>query len=341
MNFALRARRATAIGVALAVAAAALTFSPLTAPAAQAATNQSQAASVLSKINSARVAANRPKLKANGYMQRAVDQYIRNYALKGSSYATANQTYSIPTGFTKVDEAGYYTTNYKDSKAPTKLASLLKSVGASASYNYGAVGYYKLNSKTTYAYIIVANYTTAPNNLQTLSTPTITGNAAYNSTMTAKAASSSSGATLSYEWKSGSTVIGTSKTLKVTDLALVGTNITVKVTATKAGYDTVTKTSKNYKFTKGKFASKDPVVVGTRKVGRTLKTTVNWAPASAGASYNYQWLRNGKVISGATKSSYLQTKADKKKKISVKVTASAPNYYTVSDKSVSKKKTKK
>lgn len=37
--------------------------------------------------------------------------------------------------------------------------------------------------------------------------------------------------------------------------------------------------------------------------------------------YTYQWLRNGKVIKGATAASYRVRKADRKARLSVRVTA--------------------
>ncbi len=53
---------------------------------------------------------------------------------------------------------------------------------------------------------------------------------------------------------------------------------------------------------------------------------------------SYQWLRNGKAIKGATKSTYKLAKSDKRKKITVKVTGKRAGYTT---KSVVSKATKK
>ena len=46
------------------------------------------------------------------------------------------------------------------------------------------------------------------------------------------------------------------------------------------------------------------------------------------AKITYKWLRDGKAISGATKSSYRLVEADKGKKISVMVTQASKGYYT-------------
>jgi hypothetical protein len=60
----------------------------------------------------------------------------------------------------------------------------------------------------------------------------------------------------------------------------------------------------------------DPTVRGTSKVGKLLTV----APGYTGVwnhNYEYQWLRNGKAIKGATKSTYKLKAADAGKKISV------------------------
>jgi hypothetical protein len=67
-------------------------------------------------------------------------------------------------------------------------------------------------------------------------------------------------------------------------------------------------------------ATKAPVISGTAKVGRTLKTANGtWSPAAT--SYTYQWYANGKAIGGATKASLVLKSAQKGKEITVKVTA--------------------
>ncbi len=64
------------------------------------------------------------------------------------------------------------------------------------------------------------------------------------------------------------------------------------------------------------------------KVGDTLTATAGvWTPAPATVAI--RWYRSGKAISGATKATYKVTKADYKKAITVKVTASGSGYQTV------------
>ena len=81
--------------------------------------------------------------------------------------------------------------------------------------------------------------------------------------------------------------------------------------------------------------SKRPYTTGTFRVGKTVKAKVGtWSPTPT--SYSYQWIRAGKKISGATSSTYKLTKADKGKKVKVKVTVKCSGYATTSAKSTAK-----
>lgn len=81
-----------------------------------------------------------------------------------------------------------------------------------------------------------------------------------------------------------------------------------------------------------------PTISGKAKVKQKLKVKMSaWSPA---ASFSYQWLRNGKAIAGAKKSSYKLTKKDKGKKISVRVTGSKPGYLSMTKTSKATKKVK-
>jgi hypothetical protein len=74
------------------------------------------------------------------------------------------------------------------------------------------------------------------------------------------------------------------------------------------------------------WVQKGPSISGTKRVGKTLKSTRGtW---SVGVSVKYQWLRNGKTIKKATKSSYRLTRSDRGKRISVRLTVSQSGYYS-------------
>ena len=68
-----------------------------------------------------------------------------------------------------------------------------------------------------------------------------------------------------------------------------------------------------------------PKITGTAKVGKKL-TASRGTWSLTGLSYSYRWLRDGKEITGATKSTYVLTKSDAGKKISVRVTARKKGY---------------
>ena len=68
-----------------------------------------------------------------------------------------------------------------------------------------------------------------------------------------------------------------------------------------------------------------PKLKGKPKVGKKLTATTGvWSPKPT--SYTYKWLKNGKAIKGATAATYRIKKADKRKKITVKVTAKRSGY---------------
>ena len=76
----------------------------------------------------------------------------------------------------------------------------------------------------------------------------------------------------------------------------------------------------NRYMTKGKVS-----LYGTAKVGSSLTADVNtWVDK---AKISYKWLRAGKAIKGATKSTYRLVAADKGKSVSVMVTQVAKGYY--------------
>ncbi|HET6351794.1 MAG TPA: hypothetical protein VFG89_06685 [Coriobacteriia bacterium] len=84
--------------------------------------------------------------------------------------------------------------------------------------------------------------------------------------------------------------------------------------------------------------SPTPKISGTAKVGKKL--TVKRGTWSPKPSFKYQWLRSGKKIVGATKSTYVLTGADAGKRISVRVTGSKSGYNTKSKTSAKTKPVK-
>ena len=74
-----------------------------------------------------------------------------------------------------------------------------------------------------------------------------------------------------------------------------------------------------------------PTVNGLAVVGQTLEVDEGeWIAGDAEVSFSYQWFANGKAIKRATGPTYVPTSKDSGKRISVRVTGSAPSYVTTS-----------
>ncbi|MCI1748295.1 MAG: hypothetical protein LKI24_09480 [Acidipropionibacterium sp.] len=178
------------------------------------------------------------------------------------------------------------------------------------------------------AAVTVANvFATAP-------VPAISGTPTVGSTLTANAGAWSPAATLAYQWlRDGTTISGAIASTYTVATADRGHKVSVRVTASKAGYLTTAKTSAAASIANVFAATPVPTVSGTPTVGSTLTVKPGtWSPA---ATLTYQWLRDGKAISGATASTYKIATADRGHKLSVKVTATKSGYLTTAKTSAS------
>jgi alpha-tubulin suppressor-like RCC1 family protein len=156
--------------------------------------------------------------------------------------------------------------------------------------------------------------------------PTITGQSRYTQSVTGQTGTWPTKTKLCYFWYSAGAVIpaATSKTLK-----LVGTNIGKNIQFVAVGTSPTGVSSirfsdlvsvKNATFTK----AITPSVTGAAKFGSTLKGSVkSW---NKGATYSYQWLRNGDPISSATTLSYKLDLNDLGDSISLRMCANQWGY---------------
>lgn len=169
-------------------------------------------------------------------------------------------------------------------------------------------------------------------------TPKISGTVKVGKTLTAKPGTWSPKPGLSYQWfRSGVAISGATASKYKVKLADVGAKLTVRVAAAKAGYLGVTKTSKATKTVpKVPLKTSTPKLSGTTRVGFTL--TAKPGSWTSGATLRFAWYRSGKLITGATASTYQLQAADRGKTIKVKVTGSKTSYTTVSKTSTSTKK---
>lgn len=129
----------------------------------------------------------------------------------------------------------------------------------------------------------------------------------------------------------GAKTCTTTGTLTCTVTGLTdGTAYTFTVTATNAGgTSAASPASAAVTPVASPFATvPKPTVTGTLRVGHTLTAHPGtWSPT---ATFTYQWLRAGKAISGATKSTYALVGADHGAHLSVRVTGTHPGYVTTS-----------
>jgi hypothetical protein len=159
-------------------------------------------------------------------------------------------------------------------------------------------------------------------------TPTITGTVKVGGKLTAHTGTwGPSAVTFRYQWyASGVSISGaTAPTLNLT-AAQYARQITVKVTASLAGYATAAATSKpTAKVAAGTLTAATPTISGTVRAGYTLTANPGtWKPS--GVSLKYQWYVNGAAISGATGRTLKLSGTWAGKTITVAVTGSKPGY---------------
>lgn len=161
-------------------------------------------------------------------------------------------------------------------------------------------------------------------------TPGLSGSSRIGKTIIATTDTWPEGTSLSYQWKANGVAIkgATTSSMSVTP-ALKGKRLTVTVTGERAGYETVSHTSRVSKpVAAGVLSTSTPKISGTAKVGKKLTAkTGTW---TKGTKLSYQWKANGKSIKGATKSTYTPSASTVGKRITVTVKGSKIGYSTVS-----------
>lgn len=165
----------------------------------------------------------------------------------------------------------------------------------------------------------------------TAPTPRVSGTVRVGSKLTAVTGAWTAGTRLTYQWYvAGKPVSGQTGSTFTPRPADVGKTVTVRVTGTLNGYTSATKTSgATAKVAKGVFTSKPtPRISGTVRTGVSLRVVPGtWSPS---ATLRYQWRVDGKVVPGATASTYKVRAADRGKRITVRVTATRSGYTSAS-----------
>lgn len=137
------------------------------------------------------------------------------------------------------------------------------------------------------------------------------------------------------QWYRGTSAIdgATNPTYKVV-AADAGAPVSVRYTFSREGHLDVARGTDALKI--GAYNLTKPSVSGTASVGKKL-TAGRGTWAGSGWTYTYQWYRGSTAISKATKSTYTTTKSDRRKSISVRVTARKSGYPSATAASSAKK----
>jgi hypothetical protein len=174
----------------------------------------------------------------------------------------------------------------------------------------------------------------APNTPIEFAVPTIAGTAAVGQTLTAGTDTDEiSNVNFTYQWlRNGKTISKATASTYGLGTSDYGQKISVKVTASKPGYTSSTRTSASTAtVAKGTFVVSSPMtVVGTAAVGSKLTAHVATTPSGA---YYYQWLRDGKAIKGATATTYTPVFGDLGATISASASILKTDFTTVTPRS--------
>lgn len=155
--------------------------------------------------------------------------------------------------------------------------------------------------------------------------PGVSGTPLVGTRLTVRTGTWTSATTLTYRWYAdGAAIAGATGTSLVVTSALVGKQLSVRVTGSKAGYATVTTASAS---TARATLAGVPTISGSAVVASSVRAVPGaW---TSGTTFAYQWLANGATIAGATGSTLTVTAAMVGKKLTVRVTGSKAGHVTV------------
>jgi hypothetical protein len=165
-------------------------------------------------------------------------------------------------------------------------------------------------------------------------TPTVSGTPRVGVPLQAATGTWMTGVALSYQWYVGGSPVSAATSPSYTPgPADLGKPVHVAVTGARLGYPDVTTTSPDTAVVGlGVLTSTKPTIGGKALVGRTL--TAKPGAWTSGTTFTYAWFANGVAIKHATAKKLVLAKAQKGKRITVKVTGGQPGYATESKTSV-------
>lgn len=168
----------------------------------------------------------------------------------------------------------------------------------------------------------------APGRFTRRSAPTVSGTPRVGSRLTATPGTWSPGATVDFQWSAGGRPIAgaTSSTFVPTPRER-GETIRVRVTARRPGFTPLSaSTAPSEPVATGRLrVTGAPSITGAAVVGSVV-TIQPGTVAPAGASVRYQWLRDGRVLSGATGQTRTVSSRDIGRRLSARVTYKASGF---------------
>ncbi|MBC7632294.1 CHAP domain-containing protein [Aeromicrobium sp.] len=170
----------------------------------------------------------------------------------------------------------------------------------------------------------------APGTLTATSRPTIAGTARVGSLLTASTGAWSPTATYSFRWfADGIAIAGATERTYLPTSRQLGHHLRVFVTARRPGFTTATSSSYGtVEVASGRIGfTTAPTISGSARLGSVVRAVPGTSSPST-LTMRYQWLRDGKTLSGATSSAHRVNVNDLGKTLSVRVTASAAGYET-------------
>jgi len=183
--------------------------------------------------------------------------------------------------------------------------------------------------------------TTTPQSFSVVAAPRVTGTAKVGARLSATPGTYSvGGVATSYQWlRRGAAIVGATSSSYTPTVKDLGAGLSVKVTASRSGYRTMTAVSTaTAPVARGTVAVRKKPAVTAKVKGhdravkkakvRTRLTVSRGTYGVAGTVVTYRWLRGGRAIKHATKARYTLTKKDRGKKVRVRVTVRKSGYTT-------------